>query len=301
MLVPGFKGNGLHFSGTNAVLEFNTPSATDLDLLGEMTGIAWIRPTGNHTADNNPSNCVQGTIFDKGANYWFQVQPDNSGILFQNEGSGAYYVNTVQPIPVNAWTQVAFTRGVDPTSAGQFAIYQNGGSISLLGGPLGTPSANSLPFSVGNYSVSPNACEFQGDLDEIKVFDRVCTELEMASEYRTAVYWNPARLDVNAAALILSGGTGFREDAGALTYDVVQGSLSLLRGSGDFVAATTNCITSGTSGTVVPFTTMPAVGDGSWFIARPIGGDGAYTYDTDDAALVRSRDDLINASPASCP
>ena len=301
-VVPGWLGSAIYFDGTNAIREFDTPPTPDLDLTGAMTGIAWIRPKGRHTSDDVPPDCIQGTIFDKGGNYWLQVQQDNSGLLLQNEPSGNLYFFTQQPVPLNAWSRVAFSRGANPTLMSTFFFYQDGASVPFTGtGALGMPAANGELFSMGNFSGSPDLCEFHGLIDEVRIYDIACDPVTMAKDFRVDTTRRPIFIEVNPSEVDIEGGTSFIEDAGTITYDVVMGDLGTLRSTGDFSVATTACLASHSPAGPIPFTTDPALGAGFWFLARPVGDDGPYTYNSPDPGLARSRDYQIEASPAACP
>jgi len=86
----------------------------------------------------------------------------------------------------------------------------------------------------------------------------------------------------------------------AVSYDVVVGSLSGLRG-GDVGAAVEACLADGTTSSAVSFTTDPPPGTGYWFLVRESDGAGAGSYDTGDVAQTGPRDAAIAASAAACP
>jgi len=177
---PG--GNALNFLPNNGVHEFSIPNSTDLDLTGAMTGMAMIRPHGPQS-NGNPS-CREGTIFSKGGNYWFCVQEFNNGLMFQNEGSGTDFAIANICLPVNDWAHVAFVR--DSNGHG-IRFYVNGQFISSS--TLALPaSANSSDVMVGNYGFNndPSGCQFNGDLDEIRIYDWALSDAEILAAYSCA-------------------------------------------------------------------------------------------------------------------
>ena len=104
-------------------------------------------------------------------------------IVFQNEGSGTDLIRVHTPIPLNTWTRVAFTRAADGKT---IRIFKNG--LHIGGGTLtNLATSNSDPLMVGNYGFlnDPGACEFNGSIDEIKIFDRVLSDAEILSESST--------------------------------------------------------------------------------------------------------------------
>jgi hypothetical protein len=171
-----------HFQGNNDYQELYTPDAADLDITGAMTGMAWIRPWGYHSLDGNPS-CPQGTIFSKGGNSWFQIEKFNNGIVFQNEGSGNELATAWAIIGGGCWTHVAFTR--DRTGH-WIRFYKNGEEVFGGNSHLNnSASANGDPVMFGNYGFhnDPGACEFNGDVDDIKIFNVELTPSEIRAEY----------------------------------------------------------------------------------------------------------------------
>jgi hypothetical protein len=178
---PGpFDGSALRFDPTNGVEEFSAPVGPALNLLGPMTGMAWIRPLGSHTPDDDPAGCLEGTIFSKGGNYWFQVLQDNQGLLLQNEGSGSDLAVSSVPIPENTWTHVAFVRSPDAHTVRFFVngVFAGEDELTQL------PSWSTAPLSVGNYGFNgPGDCEFNGDIDSIRIYERCLTDAEVTAIY----------------------------------------------------------------------------------------------------------------------
>lgn len=165
----GRYGGGLFVDGWNELPEF-TAHSSHLDLLGELSICAWIMPIGPHTPDGQPANCRDGTIITKGGNYWFQVRPNNDGLLFQNTYSGLEAASVDVPIPVGSWTHVAAVRTLEQ-SGYHVAFYVNGNLVPGVETLGETPLPNSEPLTLGMASLSsPEACEFNGVLDEVMVY-----------------------------------------------------------------------------------------------------------------------------------
>ncbi|HEX4826183.1 MAG TPA: kelch repeat-containing protein [Candidatus Polarisedimenticolaceae bacterium] len=88
----------------------------------------------------------------------------------------------------------------------------------------------------------------------------------------------------------------------ATSYDVVRGDLGILRSSGgNFAAATTACLANDTPVSTSFDPTVPAVGQGFWYLARSGRPGEASTFDSGAPRQVASRDAGIAASGASCP
>ena len=90
--------------------------------------------------------------------------------------------------------------------------------------------------------------------------------------------------------------------AGAVGYDVVRGDLGVLHGtSGDFTAATEECLADNHPTTLLSYSTDPAPGEAFWFLVRSVTGSGNGTYDSEGSMQAGTRDAEIDASPVSCP
>jgi hypothetical protein len=83
-------------------------------------------------------------------------------------------------------------------------------------------------------------------------------------------------------------------------YDLVRGSLAMLRSSGDFGAATAGCVASNVAATSVAFAANPSSADGVWFLARARNCAGPASYDG-GTHLLASRDPGIGAAASACP
>jgi hypothetical protein len=88
---------------------------------------------------------------------------------------------------------------------------------------------------------------------------------------------------------------------GVTGYDVVAGSLGLLRGgAGDFTSSTATCLGHFPSPVPVDDASTPAPGDARWHLVRPVNscaGPGTY----DDGSQAQGRDAEIAAAGAACP
>ncbi len=179
-LVPAPCGNALRYGPDNNVDEFTIPDYDDLDLTGAMTGMAMIRPLGDHSTGN--AQCTEGTIFSKGGNYTFKISRENRQLLFQNEDGGPLAVANINAC-VGNWIHVAFVRQPDGRTV---RFFVNG---AVVGTPTTLPTpgtANGDPVMVGNRGPGndPGACEFNGDIDEIRIFDRALTNSQVKQMYQ---------------------------------------------------------------------------------------------------------------------
>jgi N-acetylneuraminic acid mutarotase len=178
----GVWGKSLNFTiapGNTGVEEYSTADAADLDIAGAMTAIAWIRPHGPHDID--PGDCVEGTIFSKGGANWFQVNNDNGGLLLQNYyGTGARVSFPAGPLAANTWHQVAFRRSGVP---GSITMYLDGVPFGAAFLSDAVPD-NAATLSIGNFGFhGPWECEFNGEIDELQIFNGCKSSAFISSEY----------------------------------------------------------------------------------------------------------------------
>jgi hypothetical protein len=92
----------------------------------------------------------------------------------------------------------------------------------------------------------------------------------------------------------------------ATAYDLVVGDLNLLRSTGgNFATATTDCAVDSTTATSVTSAANPAVGNGFYFLARPVKYGNALSYDDfadwPASKQAASRDAGITGSGRGCP
>lgn len=186
--VLGHCGSALRFLPDNNIDEFTIYENTDLDLTGAMSVSAWIKVRGTQSTDFNPG-CAEGTILTKGGNYWFQLSRDNDKLVYQNEGSGSEVAIAYYDFEPDVWTQVGFVRGDWVGNKQTIQLYVNGCPVQTLVTLNGVPeidlhnpaTANNYAVQVGNHGFGndPGACEFNGDIDELQIFDRSLTHDEM--------------------------------------------------------------------------------------------------------------------------
>lgn len=90
--------------------------------------------------------------------------------------------------------------------------------------------------------------------------------------------------------------------ADAPLYDVVRGSLASLRATGGFSSGTGGCIQDDRRPLAATDATVPAAGDGWWYLVRGVNCDGDGTYN--DGSQFGNRDPGVNATgrcmPVSC-
>ncbi len=167
-----------------------------------------------------------------------------------------------------------------------FNRFENHGSLTIH--PGGRLDSDALLLNAGTL-------DNQGELENGDVVIDQCT----GSISGNAFVGNPA---TPAATLTLGAATAeWCAVDGAASYDLVHGSLGLLRSSGgDFAVATDGCVADDTTETSVTLGAPPAAGQGQWFLMRS-NGVGDPTFDSLAASQQAPRDAGILASGVSCP
>jgi hypothetical protein len=88
---------------------------------------------------------------------------------------------------------------------------------------------------------------------------------------------------------------------GATHYDLVRGGLRALLSQGDFSAAVGDCLADQDSSRQFVDSSLPAPGDGLFYLVRGGNCGGEGTYDSGGPAQLQSRDAGIAASVGACP
>lgn len=89
--------------------------------------------------------------------------------------------------------------------------------------------------------------------------------------------------------------------AGSTGYDVVRGDLTALASvAGDFSRSTDRCLADNSSLNGVRDPSIPAEGEGFWYLVRPLNCGGAGSFDGGSGRQAAPRDPGIAASPSSC-
>ncbi len=164
MIVQGKEGNAAHFNGTS--YGFANPSTT-LNISNELTIDAWVnvQEFKNVEYNNIFVECVRTTATYPARVWGFAINgaaPQSSsqpivGALrgfFLNKDGSFNEIDTVQPVPLNQWIHVVFTR----SSSGGMKIYVNDVSqeVTVLYGvqnPTGTVAKGTECY-VGHDSIS---------------------------------------------------------------------------------------------------------------------------------------------------
>lgn len=186
-----YSGNGYHGTVTDAVLTgggFDGKGAYSFDNTGnqfinlvdenfagfsDFSMSVWVNPKGNHK--NYDGAIVSSGNWDR-AHWAFSVLQNNSGIRTRDP---AITVN--HTIPLNAWTQIAWVRQGTLLSVYVDGVLR-GSATNTANIPLSSDYSNTR---IGGDTYGyPTYFAFNGEICNVKVFNRALTPEEIAVEYK---------------------------------------------------------------------------------------------------------------------
>lgn len=149
--------NALNFDGVDDYINCGNI------LTASYTKEAWIRIT----SQTSFLNVISGNL-----NHAFWVV---NGQICAGHNQNWYYVVDAAKIPVNTWTHIAVTYDAATTT---MKIYKDG--VFVIGN-------NAVPLITGDNSLligtyANNIASFNGDMDEVKIWNRALTEAEIATD-----------------------------------------------------------------------------------------------------------------------
>ncbi|WP_245890846.1 LamG domain-containing protein [Albidovulum aquaemixtae] len=173
----------------------NLGSDTSLDNLGPLTIAAWVRPES--LTDYGFGNA--GTIFatttnSGGSGYTFYVL-NNGGLrfyVFSTGGTKPQSDSNSSYVATGTWTHVAATWDGNLSSAA-IKIYVNGSEVSYAtqtGGSGGTIDDSGNDKGIGQPPSHPSSTEFDGGIDDFRLYDRVLSNSEILSIYNGSSWAN---------------------------------------------------------------------------------------------------------------
>jgi hypothetical protein len=184
----GKFGNALAFNGTNSRLAVaNSPSLQSPSTA--ITASAWIRPNGSSQAWSSVIHKVHA------ANYISYGFGQNAGSTRRFSGylqvNGVGYTTAI----ANAMTDLTWHFVALTWQSGQqvtLTIYNANGSIfqtvTTAQTPVGTISYDASPLLIGEDEAGDN---WNGTIDEVRIYDRVLTPNEIQSDMNTPIAPGP--------------------------------------------------------------------------------------------------------------
>jgi hypothetical protein len=173
----GMVGQAFHFDGNSGgVILADQPAYA---LTNSLTIEGWIRPVGSGAkifvrGDSRPGLDPYELSMEYDNKFYFHInQSDNTGVII-NSG----------PISYNQWVHVAATLD---GSTGTMSLYTNGvlaAQTTTTVRPFGPLVASDSPgVGIGNVNFSGINFPFNGDIDEIALYNRALSQAEIQSIY----------------------------------------------------------------------------------------------------------------------
>ncbi|MGO9201638.1 MAG: LamG-like jellyroll fold domain-containing protein [Limisphaerales bacterium] len=165
---PGIVGTAFSFTSAGQAVQIPFTPAIDLSALYDWTIETWVNPAGF-------KNAGYPTIYSQG--YWVAS-------LGLNNASGALesWINNANqlvgaiPVPVGQWSHVALV--YDGTNR---TFYVNGAFAGSGGAPI--VNQDSSDSAIGSVWPASGGSSFNGEIDEVSVYGRALTTVEIAGIY----------------------------------------------------------------------------------------------------------------------
>jgi hypothetical protein len=167
----GKVGQAFSFDGVDDRIAIPEASAIDLSTMPAWTVEAWVRPA-SFTSQNYP------TIYSEGSWGVSLGLQNGTGKLETWINNSAVFRSTMA-LPINAWSHVALTH-----SAGNFAFYING---NFAGSFAATILPDSNGSAIGDVPLNPDSSRFQGQIDEVSIYQRALTDTELVAIYNAGL------------------------------------------------------------------------------------------------------------------
>jgi len=153
-------------------------NSTSLNITGSFTIEAWINP--NTLSGFSKGIISKGGAFGTNLIYGMRLEPTGR-IMIATNGSARLRSKVGTTVPINQWTHVSATYN---SSTGTFSMYINGAldSTSTVAGASPASNTDTLYFGISG-STTP----FSGIMDEIRVWNRALSSLEVRNNMRTSV------------------------------------------------------------------------------------------------------------------
>lgn len=164
--------NPLHIT-LDGVDDYVRVDATN-DLPTAFTVMTWIRPNGANTSGNERTILSKKSAATNG--YQIVLQNDNRVRFEFYSGSNRREAITTTAFPDAKWHNIAFTYTGSTLSIYIDGVFEK--SVSTMTGPITTSTGI---FSIGGQYLSKTSINnlFKGDIDELRMWDRVLTPTEI--------------------------------------------------------------------------------------------------------------------------
>lgn len=166
--------NALHFDGVNDHVVAPANSAYDF-----TTGTVecWVR-----TENLVGNTCIIGNRLDPTTRYSFHISSTAIGLW-----NNSTYKTVPFTVTAGQWYHLAFV-----CVPGNTTIYVNGNAIGTTGNGVGT--ATGLPLHIGMTSTGGTAEQFNGSIDEVRIWNVARTPAEIQANMNVSLTGNEANL-----------------------------------------------------------------------------------------------------------
>ena len=180
--VIGKIGRALEFDGVDDYVDLGDVEALDLD--ADFTISAWIKPL--MVSDYRMIMSKSTALSSSGGGWMFRTEDSYLKIyLLDGAIPSPSYASPVSTISINKWQHVVVTRtGTGNVLTGQIKMYYDGAEVSGTESNYGTSILNN-DRNVGiGIEVSDLLNDFNGSIDEVKIYNRSLSAEEIAELYR---------------------------------------------------------------------------------------------------------------------
>jgi hypothetical protein len=230
--VNGKLGKALSFNGTNNYV--NCGDSTDFEFLGDFSVEVWVK----HSVNSNQVYMSKWTGAGSGSQWWLG--------FYNNKACFGVYTTESTPDWRLAWgTDIAdgeWHHVVGVRSGTDIYIYQDG-ALKGSGAPYSVNIAgnNVAPLTIGNFNGSSGWWWFNGDVDEVRIWDGALTTDEILYSYEDNTLhvdddwnqWSGAYRTINEALAVAVDDDTIIVEAGTYNENVtIDESVILQGGSG---------------------------------------------------------------------
>jgi hypothetical protein len=219
--VPGKVGHAFSFDGADDQVSIPESPAINISQMPRWTITAWIKPA-TFTGQTWP------TIYSEGRWGASLGLSDGTGKLESWINSGNQSVST-NSVPLNEWSHVALA--YDGT---QRLFYINGVIAGTGSAPAVNADANGS--AIGDVTHSPNSSRFNGLIDELDLYNRALSDLELRAIFTAGSAGKCQGTSMTGPAVIVSTN---RLDFGSVVIGQTNSLILTVRNLGNAVLAVT--------------------------------------------------------------
>ena len=172
-IVDGKYGKARSFNGSNSYTEI--PHSSSLNLSTAITVEAWVNPAATKY------NMISSKADDgSGNNDWYFALGSGGcvGSLISFYWSGSGWICGTTNVSNNVWTHVAVTWDGSAVN-----LYFNGNSNRAPFSLSGARATNAAPVRIGSYQSGADTTNFNGIIDEVRVYNRALSSAEISDLY----------------------------------------------------------------------------------------------------------------------